>query len=549
MYSGGMSMPPPGPVYSLTNAHTASMQLAMNTSFNTTQMQTPPPTRGTSARKPQDQQIAFGTPSTIVSRRYLTPQQASNVPNHAGQAQYSPMQFPQLQFSPDVYQFNDFGPASAPAAPHAGIMWGQAASPAQQIPSATLDDPFAPGNIDMSWQPARGPTGNAQDVSFDTPAMDSFPVQAPHPQSVPLRDISACIVAENVVQSAPAVVNPALVYSSPIRPVARSSSRTKKPRQQQEQMPPAEASLAQTRQEVASSTSAPAVTSLRRHNTTGTSKARSSTMSSEPLSRNSSISGITRTASPVKRHARPSLGSISESRSRHRASVILMIDENGRARTETRPAEVSPSRSVRDRYPALFDSDSSDVESDTSEKTPSRRSSFKVDKRDDRRAKAARLDPPVENLEGLTIPRSSSAASMKSVAPSRAAVAAAAQLRRQGSLRRSTPSRNQNRKSMIPTTSGNTIDTCPLDMFAVHEHTETGAEDASISRGWSASGESRQPAYAVESTLEAHNRRWSMMSFEQQMRQSVSPQHNQTSFTPEQPQYHRPAHHSRYPQR
>ena len=523
-------------------AHAASMQLAMNTSFDSTQMQTPPPTRGTSAKKPQQgQQIAFGTPSTIASRRFMTPQQPVVPSNHMTPTQHTPMQFPQLQFSPDMYQFSNLGPASAPVSSQSRMMWAQT-SPAQPVPQATLDDPFAPAmSPNVSW-PGQGlQHSNAQTVSFDTPAMSGFPVQAPHPRPASAVPLSATFANPSMYETTSAGVDPSLLYTSPIRPVVRSNSRSKKARSQvqaaENQCKDSNA-LAHRRSDTDSSadtTSSLAGTHLQRSNTTGNARPKSAHFAPgtvESLSRRNSVNPIARTDSPVKRFGRSSLGSISESKPRQRTSVILTVDENGIARTETRRLDSSPTRSIRERYPALFDSDSSDPESEISDQTPSRPPSFMFDKRDERRSKAARLDPPVENLEGLSIPRSGSSASMKKgVAPSRAAVAAAAQLRRQGSLRRSTSGRNSMGRRNPITSSTTSIDSCPMDVTASQQPAVSGAEQSSFfsaqsqdgNMNWAAPADDFiAPPSSAESDLEAHNRRWSLMSFEQQQFQTAS---------------------------
>ncbi len=538
--SAGASMPPPGPLVSPTygNTQAASMQLPVNTSWDSTQMQTPPPTRGTSARKvQQEQQIAFGTPSTIASRRFMSPQQPAILPSNTPIAQHTPMQFPQLQFSPDMYQSSNFGPASAPAVSQSRIMWAQAGSPMQRVPSSALDDPFALASFDMGWPSAGLQQSNAQAISFDTPAMNSFPVQALHPRPASAMAQTGNNVPSMMSEPVSTSVDPSLLYSSPIRPVVRSTSRSNNARSQAaahhaEIGRSTSATHHRTDTLLSSATTSSHTSSLQRSNTTGTTRPRSmhpSMNAVDSLTRSDSVHHITRTASPVKRLGRPPLGSISEGKPRHRTSVILTIDENGRARTETQRAEESPSRSMRDRYPALFDSDSSDDDSDGSDRTPSRPSSFIFDKRDERKAKAARLDPPLENLEGLSIPRSSSAASMKKgVAPSRAAIAATAQLRRQGSLRRSTPSRNQNRRSVTMSSTAS-IDTCPMDVSASFQQSSGGADESrhpSFHTSWSSNTDNFDPsASSAETTLEAHNRRWSIMSGH-----PISPQEQQGSF-------------------
>ena len=529
----GQSMPPPASMVSPTYTQAASMQLATNTSFGSMQMQTPPPTRGTPSRKPQQEQaVAFGTPSTIASRRFMTPQQGLRADAAMPFGQHTPMQFSQLQFSPDMQQFGNVGPASAPVTSHSQIMWAQTGSPMQPVPSATLDDPFAPSSLDMSWTSAGYAQSNVQAVSFDTPAMNGFPVYTPQQQ--PVSTMERPVQPVNAIGMGPVstAVDPSLLYSSPARPPVRSVSRTNKTRSQASGSYGNEheqESQTHRRSDTSSSTSTVTRQSLQRSNTTGTTRSqRASMTAAESLSRDSSLNHITRTASPVKRMGRPSLGSISEGRPRQRTSVILTVDENGRARTVTQHIDPSPTRSVKDRYPALYDSDSSDAESDGSDDAPSRPLSFIFDKRDERRSKAARLDPPIENLEGLSIPRSGSAASMKKgVPPSRAAVAAVASLRRHSSLRRLTPSRNSNRRS-VTLNSSSTIDTCPMDMPSTAQQHPVRADtvmDNESQSLWPPPGD------RAESALEAHNRRWSIMSYEQNNALSISPQPQQAPST------------------
>ena len=532
--SVGHGMPPPSnmgqggvmlsPVYNA--AYSSPMQPGLHASFDPNQMQTPPPTRGVSGRMAQQTpHVAFGTPSTIASRRFTTPQQPVVSGNDALYAQATPMQFPPLQFSPDMYQFANMGPASAPVVPQSRILWAQSGSPPQPAPPATLDDPFAPAtSMDMSWSVPAMQHGNMQSVSFDTPAMDSFPIQAPHPR--PASAASAPLAPATLAYTS-AGVDPSLLYSSPLRPPPKSDSRTKKGRAQVATSGSSSkdhGASTHVRSDTISSTDTAARrpnSNLQRANTTGATRPKSANFSASVLE--SMSNQVPRTASPVKRFGRPSLGSISEGRNRLRTSVILTVDENGRARTETRRVEDSPTKSIRERYPALFDSDSSDDESDGSDQTPSRPASFIFDKRDERRSKAAKLDPPVENLEGLSIPRSGSASSMrKGVPPSRASLAAAAQLRRQGSLRRSTPSRNSNRRSLASSSSTSLIDTAPMDMQTVGgaDHPDEQDEDYGTIHGH----KTRALSSSAETALEAHNRRWSMMSFEQQQySQSISP--------------------------
>jgi hypothetical protein len=511
-------------------------QPMMQAAFNLPQMQTPPPTRGTSAKKAQQSvQIAFGTPSTIASRRFATPQQAVMSMNPQPVHQQTPIHFPQLQFSPDMFHFANSGPASAPVMPQTQMLWAQMQSPEAVTQPSSLADPFAPVTSGGTPWPAPPPQQQmmAQTPMFDTPAMASFPIQPPHPRPASAVPSSGAYIASTVPAATSASLDPSLIYSSPIRPsTARYSPPETAATVQQPFVPKRKDSAVpshQPNQAPRDSTSplvpVPEITGsgLRRSNTTGTVRPRSAhpvLNSKDSLNRSNSITQISRTTSPLKRAGRTPLGSISEHTPK-RASVILTVDENGMARTETigGPAPESPTKSIRERYPGLFDSDTSEDESDNDIKHPSRSASFTLSKSDERRTKAARLDPPLENLEGLELRRSSSRASVKGVNPSRAAISAAAQLRRQSSLRRS--SRTTPAKRNPSSSTSSLIDSAPMDMGAEQHHARPGAEHgmpySSQMLDGSADWPNKTPvARKRNATLEAHNRRWSMLSFDQQ---------------------------------
>lgn len=530
----GMLPPPPshtgyqGHMLSPTYAHYSHAQPVTHSgapvSFDTSQMQTPPPTRGTSVKKAAPgQHVAFGTPSTIASRRFMTPQQALATQQPSQGQTHTPMQYPHMNFSPSVYQFGNFGPASAPVFPQTQLLWEPSANQemyGNQQPM--LDDPFAPAatqSMSMGWSGAQIPHSNAQAVSFDTPAMGSFPVQPPMQRSASAAPFSS---SQPPHLSPPvmgtASVDPSLVYSSPIRPVLPAeatpiSSRPVKGRvtgPRNEAKRKDSATVNHERVDTVSptdSTSNSISKPLRRSNTTGTARPRNA----HPSTDTESMLRPPRTASPMKRLSKLPLGSISETKkpNKPRTSVVLTVDESGRARTETKVVDDPSKLSIRERYPGLFDSDSSDEETEEEDQTPSRSASFSLAKGEQRRTKAARLDPPLENLDGLTLPRSSSSASMK-VTPSRAAIAATAQLRRTGSLRKQTPSRSGSRRTAPNVTTS--IDTAPMDTHADRRQSLVGSQHSPLQdHDW------------MGSTLDAHNRRWSMMSLEQS--QSGSPTH------------------------
>ena len=487
---------------------TISAPSATSPSFNSTQMQTPPPTGHPSAKKSQHiQSIPFGTPSTIASRRFMTPQQHIAPNNAFSMSQQTPMQFPQLQFSPEAYHFGNFGPASAPVFTQNSLLWDPATSPGMYAPQTFLEDPFAPAtSSSMAWSNHDPQPGNNRAVSFNTPGMRSFSVQASHPLPAPAVPLASNATQAPMLGSNPAGVDPSLVYSSPLRPVEQSNVRSKKPRPiaplidtRRRDSGSAEHARSDT---VSSVNSLPSNASkaLRRSNTTSLARPRSAHpwIGGEDVSvRGHAAPQVPRTSSPLKRIGKPMLGSISETKSRSRTSVVLTVDEFGRARTETRRVEDSPTRSARERYPGLFDSDSSDAESEDSDVTPSHSISYSFTTADGRKPKAAKLDPPIENLEGLSIPRSSSSTSMR-VAPSGAALAAAAQLRRGSSFRKSTPNRNVAKHAMIASTTSSMDTSHPQRSISSIHHSSHGL--TSQGPDWS------------NSTLDAHNRRWSSIS-------------------------------------
>lgn len=457
-WNGGMTQPSP--------------QNLVQPQCGPTQMQTPPPTRGTSVKKPQlVQNTAFGTPSTIASRRFMTPQQHVLHSNAPTQRQQTPMQFPMLQLSPDMQQFANLGPMTAPVQSQVNNFWEAQPSPLGQ--PIMLDDPFGLNTAQQQpWTP-NAPVSQQhiepQVMPFDTPAMNSFAVQQPHSRpasAAPVVKTNRAAAQPSVPQTS-ASVDPSLVYSSPAQPMLRSSSQMMKPRPTMEQVDSKRRDSAAT---TLSSTVTPnnrPTQTLRRSNTTGNARPRSSASSnasSESLNVSSGTGQGVRSGSPLKRVPKTQLDSISEAmRPRvQRPSVVLTIDENGRARAVPQnSSSTSPTKSVRERYPGLFDSDSSDEESSSSCEPPSRNASFSIPKGEERRPKIARLDTPVENLEGLSLPRSSSSASLR-VNPSRAAIAAAAQFKRHGSVRK--PSALRSRKPLHKSASYNSmIDTCPMD--------------------------------------------------------------------------------------
>ncbi|QIW96569.1 hypothetical protein AMS68_002087 [Peltaster fructicola] len=446
------------------------------------QVQTPPPTRDSDARKVVHQPVAFGTPSTIATRRHMTPQR---------QVLDTREQTLQIQFPQVTQPFANTGPMTAPV--RSTYQWQP--SPVQVRQASTLEDPFM-SNIprEMAWSFQGGDAfeGALQEQLSQTVSQSMASSVAP----------GTSLHATTMSSS----IDPSLVYSSPVHllPPVPARPRSAMPGAQSEQRRRVNAKHART--DTTSSGESASRPNLRRSNTTGS--ARSSNVPTDIFGR---VLDVPRTASPLKRVGRTPLGSISEmSKQKHRSSVILTVDENGLARTETQ--DDSPTRSMRARYPGLFDSDSSDPEPDESPEPISRRSSFAFNKRDERKQKAPKLDPPIEKFEGLSIPRSSSSASLRgTVTPSRAAIAATAQLRRQSSLRRTSSLRRSQSRGQ-----GASMDTCPMNVTDDQSWIATSPEKQQFEFAPVNTRRARPPRAVMQNTLDAHNRRWSMMSVEQQ---------------------------------
>jgi hypothetical protein len=474
-----------GPNGSFVNMPQPSPQHMTFAQCDPSQIQTPPPTRGTSVKKPQMiQTTAFGTPSTIASRRFMTPHQhvlQSNAPMHQ---QETPMQFPMLQISPDMQQFGNMGAMTAPVQSQAHNFWNAQPSPVGNLGQPImLEDPFGlNATQQLPWTPnastQQQQQSGAQVMSFETPAMDSFAVQQAHPRptsAVPTTQRNVPHMQPSYPQTS-ASVDPSLLYSSPAQPSLRPSSRGMKVRPTMEEVDSKRRDSAAPSLSSSTTPTGNGRQMLRRCNTTGATRPRSSASSNASTeSLNGNLGQLARSGSPLKRVGVTHLDSISEAMKPRvqRPSVVLTIDENGSARAVPQ-APTSPTKDVRDRYPGLFDSDSSDGESNPSLGLASRNVSFTNTEGEERRPKAARLDTPVENLEGLSLPRPSSSASLK-VAPSRAAIAAAAQLKRQGSMRR-TGSLRVRQPLQRANSYNSMIDTCPMDLG---DHSTNGGNSVS----------------------------------------------------------------------
>ncbi|KAF4548638.1 Histone deacetylase complex subunit cti6-like protein 2 [Elsinoe fawcettii] len=435
---------------------------------------TPPPTRNPSEkrRQPRPHSIMFGTPTSMDQSM-----NGQSLIDHSqpGILQQSASQ-PLLPMAMDFSQTSMMGPPSA--IPDEDF-WNLSTSMSmnnlsQNGPGSMLADPFTyqaqPNNMGSTM-----PTNEQIQFLATTPQLFT-PVQPSPLQRAPVVPSNAekplpPVPTDNVpnMVRTSAGVDPNLLWSSPLRMAPPALPRPLVPSTQNDSLSPeripqmpfpsSAASLATTQLSMQPERNSIAVPGglkpgLRRSNTTETRRPHSMYGSIESLSRSNTTASISRRASPLKRYNRnstTSLASISESTPslpRSRTSVVLTVDSKGRARAETRPMDISPTKSssMMARYPSLWDSEDDSDSDDTTGR--------------DKHTRAAKIDSTLASLEGLHLPRSTSSASNRAT-PSKAAIAAAISLRRQSSVKKSQSS--QSRRNTLAS-NGSHMDVDAMDV-------------------------------------------------------------------------------------
>ncbi|KAF2641904.1 hypothetical protein P280DRAFT_287743 [Massarina eburnea CBS 473.64] len=399
--------------------------------MDTSQMQTPPPTRHATSRAGLQQSGGrdFATPVTVVQR---TPGQ---IPTADGLFNQTPFGYPSLQFSPEMLQFSNTGPMSAPPLPHSRLFWDQPNDGSQMdVDMPLASDPFGPtphkieGNV--NWSTFHTPASNAQ--------MNPRPFQTLHGMSSPgpmtsfASNAGGANLKPNSFVSPSGGVDPSMLFSfSSPRPAA-SFDHSAQPPKQAETRQPYETQLRDSLKEKEIVRQAKS-----QHSRTSTNSSVASFELSKPgLQRSNTDSGfrnsrptsidsrspastggfnIPRRSSPLKRQSGGSLTAIPEMR---RPKTRLIIDETGRARTETVPVEEDemmgadarkdphPQKDLRRQYPGLWADDESDTDEDEPA-TLSRNASFNIPQR--RPPKHARADSgDLTRSNSFKIPRPSS---------------------------------------------------------------------------------------------------------------------------------------------
>ncbi|KAI4766498.1 hypothetical protein E4T51_00625 [Aureobasidium sp. EXF-12344] len=419
------------------------------------QIQTPPPTRGSSI-KPRPQRLDSATAYPATALR-------------------------QPDFDTSTFSFT--------APQHAMDSWSQSSGPLSAPLSAPAwtanqEDPFS--HWSTQTPQSSQPTLASQPSLSHLPPQSSAPSRPVITRSTSSNNVPYTTPTAAKKPSVPSSVDPTNVYSSPVR-----SHFPKIP--QPRPVSPEKPSLAPAFPSTSGPASPTKSGGLQRSKTIAgflrpspkiVSQARDAATSVAPSTSNANLP---RRSSPLKRIARGSLSSIAEtSRPQIRTSVVLTIDANGTARTETRVIEESPSQSnkdsqsIKEKYPNLWDDSDSDSDSTSDNKWPSRHDSLahaNANTGQERSAKVARLDTSSDNLEMAQLPRSNSMASLKT--PCKAAYAAAIQLRRQSSAKKQQrPSSVQSRRNTLSSLNSSFENLAAMDLNKDEMHTKTDAGSA-----------------------------------------------------------------------
>ncbi|KAF1831666.1 hypothetical protein BDW02DRAFT_40393 [Decorospora gaudefroyi] len=486
-------------------------------------MQTPPPTRDATSRRslPQSAGNGAATPATVVHR---TPHQ---VPAPEALFDQTPFGFGNLQFTPGMMQFPNHAPMSAPPMPQSRLFWDPANDGMQMDLDAPLGaDPFGPTphrvEQDPNWQAFN---------SMQTPAFQGFQgFQSPGPLSsfsnTHLEPMRSSRPSSFIATSAGVDPNMLFSFSNP----DLTTSFGTMPQQSTVSMGSRQPYETQARDaQFERETTKKARSQHSRSNTNSSSGStenvrpgiqRSNTDSgmrkSKPLSMESrilipaAVSTIPRRSSPLKRQSGGSLKSIPETR---RPRTRLIIDETGRARTETVPAEdeeetprnirQASQQDLRRQYPGLYGADDSESEEDEPAPIISRNTSFAIPQLERRAAKHARTDSSsLERSNSFKMARPVSRPSLG--ATDRVSVEAVRPMRR--------PATDNafRRFSMLdfPTTSVDSLGK------SEDQHMPDSPGDALGALKKVVAGRQERIERASHNTLKAHNQRWAQASAE-----------------------------------
>ncbi|KAH7407065.1 hypothetical protein DE146DRAFT_418398 [Phaeosphaeria sp. MPI-PUGE-AT-0046c] len=422
------------------------------------QMQTPPPTRDANSRRRLQQSGGneFATPATVIHR---TPHQ---MPTAEALFNQTPFGFTDVQFSPSMMPFSNMGQVSGPPMPQSRLFWDQPNDGSHMDIDMPLgEDPFGPTphkvEQNFQWQAFSTPVQPQMNSQTFQPLNNMVP-PGPAP-SFSNHAVDPSYSRSNSFVTSSASVDPSMLFSFSGQDMNASfgtmpqqmnvnvldrqpyETQLRDARQEQEVVKKARSLHSRSNTNSSSGSVENLRPGLQRSNTdSGFRKSRPSSSDSRMAVPNAGAT-IPRRSSPLKRQSGGALTSIPEIR---RSRTRLVIDETGRARTETVAAgdddntpkvtQRKPSQQdVRRQYPGLWDEDDSESEDDEPPATLSRNTSFtmipQVQPPQRRASKHARSDSgALDRSNSFKIPRPASRpaafdkASFEPVRPVRKAV-------------------------------------------------------------------------------------------------------------------------------
>lgn len=395
------------------------------------QMQTPPPTRDATSRRSLQQSggTAFATPATVIHR---TPYQA---PSTEALFDQTPFGLVNVQYTPDIMGFPNNIPLSTPSMPQSRLFWDQANDVSHMDVDLPYQDPFGPTphrpEQDLHWQALQSPAT----AQIQSQAFQSFQGMPPQGQmtSFSAGNMGAGQNSQaNSFVSTSAGVDPNMLFSfshqgtmtsfGDVPQPALKKDASRQPYETQTESIRDRETVRKARSQHSrsnTSSSAGSVENMRpglqRSNTdSGFRKDRTLSIESR-ISAPAAASTIPRRMSPLKRSNGAALKSIPETR---RPRTRLIIDETGRARTETETVDEEdtpkpmrrPSQTViRRQYPGLWEEGESESEDDEPAPMISRNTSLNVPQPQRRASKHARADSGnLDRANSFKIPRPSS---------------------------------------------------------------------------------------------------------------------------------------------
>lgn len=383
-------------------------------------MQTPPPTRDATSRRNLQQSVGnqTATPATVIRRTPL--QQVPTSDDMLNQPIFGYADG--VPFSPSMMPFANAEPISAPPMPQQRLFWDSTDNSHMDVDMSGALDPFGPTpnkfQSNLGWQTFHTPVAEQMQAQFQqqhnnmTSAgpMASFGVstagegQSSQPASfmsttngVDPSMLFSFTAPDDVTASfgnlpQPAAFNPdRQPYETQLLDSKREKGKAKKTRSlhSRSNTNSSAGSVEETRP------------SLQRSNTdSGFRRARPAMSDRRSSADTNAAHHIPRRSSPLKRANSGALKAIPEVMRRPRTRLI--IDETGRARTETVSAddeEVTPrdmrrtsQTSIRHQYPALWEEGDTESDSDEPQPTLSRNTSLSIPQPQRRVSKHARTE-------------------------------------------------------------------------------------------------------------------------------------------------------------